>query len=157
VQELSGTSCARAGRSGGGGVAGRGSGGAEAADPAAAPVAAAPAKGGPVARPCASGEGRGGRADGRRGRWARIWAAPDGGAGEAAAGRRRLLAGKSAPAPWAEPGKGDLAAAGDVAAPREGRMSLPGAVVAAVGGGCCGREPPAAAGWERGGKKLNLV
>jgi hypothetical protein len=39
-----------------------------------------------------------------------IWAAPDGGAGEAATGRRRPPAGKSAPAPWAKPGKGDLAA-----------------------------------------------
>jgi hypothetical protein len=142
VQELGGTSCARASRSSGGGVAGRGSGGAEAADPTAAPVAAAPAKGGPVARPCASGEGRGGRAGGRLDRWARIWAASDGGAGEVAAGRRRPPAGKSAPAPWAEPGKGDPAAARDVAAPREGRMSLPGAGAAAVGGGCCGRELP---------------
>jgi hypothetical protein len=133
VQELGGTSCARASRSSGGGVAGRGSGGAEAADPAAAPVAAAPAKGGPVAWPCASGEGRGGRAGGRRDRWARIWAAPDGGAGEVAAGRRRPPAGKSAPAPWAEPGKGGPGRGWRCGHPPGGKDEPPGG-----GGGCCG-------------------
>jgi hypothetical protein len=46
----------------------------------------------------------------REERMARICAAPDGGSWEEAAGRRRLPAGKSAPTPWAEPGKGDPAA-----------------------------------------------
>jgi hypothetical protein len=78
VQELGMTSCARAGRSSGDGVAGCGTGGAEATDPAAAPVAAAPAKGGPVARPCASGEGRGGAGEGGPGRGWRCGRPPGG-------------------------------------------------------------------------------